>query len=145
MQLRKIGMQLAYHTHDTEMRQSAREFHHMLWNTDPINVNLCLDAQWIHAGSGGSNLALFDIMKMYMNRIIEVHIRQSENGIWLETFGDGEIDYPRIVEKLLSAEMKPNLVMEQAVETDTPNTLSALEAMSINLKNTVEVFKPLML
>ncbi|MFY0689323.1 MAG: sugar phosphate isomerase/epimerase [Cyclobacteriaceae bacterium] len=144
LELRKIGMQLAYHTHDTEMRQSAREFHHMLWNTDSENVKLCLDSQWIHLGSGLSNVALFDIVKMYMDRIVELHIRQSKDGIWTETFHEGEIDYPRLVETLLSAGKRPNLVMEQAVQEGTPNTISAVEAMRQNLENTLQIFKPLL-
>ncbi|MBX2814896.1 MAG: TIM barrel protein, partial [Saprospiraceae bacterium] len=60
-ELRKLDMQLAYHNHDSEMRNSAREFHHMMLATDPHNVKLCLDAHWIYRGAGNSSVALFDI------------------------------------------------------------------------------------
>ena len=47
-ELNAMGMKLAYHNHDIEMRESAREFHHMLTGTDPANVHLCLDPHWIY-------------------------------------------------------------------------------------------------
>ena len=95
-ELRKRGITLAYHTHAPEHRQAAREFHHMLLATDPKNVSLCLDAHWVYRGSGNSQIALFDVVKLYGKRIVEVHIRQSKNKIWQETFGEGDIDYQRL-------------------------------------------------
>ena len=92
-ELKSIGIKLAYHNHDMEMRESAREFHHMLTGTDPDNVHLCLDAHWIYRGSGNSQVALFDIVELYADRIVELHLRQSHNGIWSEVFEDGDIDY----------------------------------------------------
>ncbi len=86
--LKKKGMTLAYHTHDVELRAAAREFHHMMLATDPKNVSLCLDVHWVYRGSGDSHVALFDIVKLYGKRIAELHIRQSRNGIWQETFGE---------------------------------------------------------
>ena len=85
-------MVLAYHNHDAEMREGAREFHHMLTGTDPANVKLCLDAHWIYRGSGNSQVALFDIVEIYVDRIVELHLRQSHDGIWSEVFGEGDIN-----------------------------------------------------
>ena len=74
--LQAMSMTLAYHNHDMEMRCSAREFHHMMLGTDPELVTLCLDAHWIYRGSEDSSVALFDIVKLYVKRISEFHIRQ---------------------------------------------------------------------
>ena len=139
--LKKLGMKLAYHNHDMEMRQSAREFHHMMLNTDPENVHLCLDAHWIYRGAGNSQAALFDIVKLYANRIVEVHIRQSNNGIWSEVFGSGDVDYSRLARELLNHNLKPHLVLEQGAEKGTPETMGAVEAIRKSLQNATDVFK----
>jgi len=94
--LKKMGLILAYHNHDIELRNAAREFHHMMVGTDPANVTLCLDAHWVYRGSGNSQVALFDVLKLYGPRITELHLRQSQNGVWTEAFGPGDIDYPRL-------------------------------------------------
>ncbi len=92
-ELKKIGLTLAYHNHDMELREAAREFHHMMLGTDPANVTLCLDSHWVYRGSGNSQIALFDIVKLYGSRVSELHLRQSKDGVWTEALGDGDIDY----------------------------------------------------
>ena len=138
--LRDIGIALAYHTHDAEMRNSAREFHHMLLGTNPENVKLCLDAHWIYRGSGDSQVALFDIVDMYIDRVIELHLRQSKNGIWTEEFTTGDIEYPRLANKLKSKNIKPHIVLEQAVEEGSPNTMDGIKAHKMGLKYADQVF-----
>lgn len=138
--LRETGLTLAYHNHDSEMRRSAREFHHMMLGTDPENVSLCLDAHWIYRGSGNSQVALFDIVELYADRIVELHLRQSKDGIWTEAFGPGDIDYPRLAERLLALEKRPHLVLEQAVEKGTPHTMDAVKAHRESLAYAQEVF-----
>ena len=142
-QLREIGLVLAYHNHDIEMRESAREFHHMLTGTDPENVKLCLDAHWIYRGSGNSQIALFDIVELYADRIVELHIRQSHDGVWSEVFEEGDIDYAKLVKVLKREGLKPHLVLEQAVEKGTPHTMKTVEAMSKSLTNVKKVFQDL--
>ncbi|UFH56463.1 sugar phosphate isomerase/epimerase [Spirosoma sp. KNUC1025] len=138
--LRQRGITLAYHTHAPEHRQAAREFHHMLLATDPKNVSLCLDAHWVYRGSGNSQVALFDVVKLYGKRIVEVHIRQSRNGIWQETFGDGDIDYRRLATDLKSLNVRPLLVLEQCLEKGSPNTIGPVEAHKQDLQYTRDVF-----
>ena len=140
MLLRKRGMKLAYHSHDIEFRVAAREFHHMLLATDPQNVSLCLDVHWVYRGSGNSQVALFDIVKLYGKRIVELHIRQSKNGIWQETFGEGDIDYVRLANELKKQKISPQLVLEQCLEKDSPNTINAVEAHKKDLTYLREVF-----
>ena len=142
-ELRQLGMKLAYHNHDMEMRESAREFHHMLLGTDPENVHLCLDAHWIYRGAGNSQVALFDITNLYAERIVELHLRQSHNGIWSEVFEAGDIDYERLAEMLLGKNIHPHVVLEQAVEEGTPHTMDTVEANRKSLAHVHEVFNKL--
>lgn len=123
-----LGLILAYHNHDIELRHAAREFHHMLAGTDPRWVSLCLDAHWVYRGSGNSSVALFDVVKLYSARVKEMHLRQSQNGVWSETLGPGDIDYEALAEALRRAGARPHLVLEVAVEKGTPKTLSPVEA-----------------
>jgi len=138
--LKQMGLTLAYHNHDLELRNAAREFHHMLVGTDPANVTLCLDAHWIYRGAGNSQVALFDVLKLYGPRITELHLRQSQNNIWTEAFGPGDIDYPRLAEDLLKMGVKPLLVLEQAVEAGSPNTMNAVDAFKKSTQYTRQFF-----
>lgn len=139
-ELRKRNMVLAYHTHAPEHRQAAREFHHMLLASDPKNVSLCLDAHWVYRGSGNSQVALFDVVKLYGKRIVEVHIRQSKEGVWQETFSDGDIDYRRLATELKAQEIRPLLVLEQCLEKESPNTVGPAEAHKQDLAYAKDVF-----
>ena len=136
------GMHLAYHFHDPEFREGAREVHHMLAATDPRYVKLCLDSHWAFRGAGDSNVALFDIIRLYGDRIVELHIRQSKGGIWTEAFGDGDIDHDRLTKELVKLGVSPVVTMEQAVETKTPHTMNALEAHKITHAKARKVFAP---
>ena len=139
--LKKRGMTLAYHTHDVELRAAAREFHHMLLATNPENVSLCLDVHWVYRGSGNSQVALFDIVKLYGKRIVELHLRQSRKGVWQEAFSDGDIDYRRLVTVLQNMNVKPHLVLEQCLEKTSPKTMNAVEAHQKDLAYSKEIFK----
>ncbi|MEW6238879.1 MAG: TIM barrel protein [Candidatus Omnitrophota bacterium] len=125
--LAQMGMTLAYHNHDMELRNAAREFHHMMAGTNPKHVTLCLDAHWIYRGSGNSQVALFDVVELYGARISELHLRQSINNIWSETFAEGDIDYARLAKALRQIGVKPHLVLEQAAEKGTPQTMNPVE------------------
>lgn len=126
--LADMGLALAYHNHDIELRQAAREFHHMMLGTHPDRVGLCLDAHWVFRGAGDSAVALFDVVKLYGKRVRELHLRQSQQGVWSETFGPGDIDYEALARELHRQGVTPHLVLEIAVEKDTPKTLSPVEA-----------------
>jgi inosose dehydratase len=128
-ELRKLGVTLAYHNHDAELRQGGREFHHMLTATDPEHVKLCLDAHWVFRGCGDSEVAVFDALMHYHPRIVELHLRQSVAGVWTEDFRmTGDIDYVRLFEFLEAREVVPHLVLEQAVEEKSPHQLLVVEA-----------------
>ena len=139
-ELKAMGLMLAYHNHDIELRNAAREFHHMMAGTDPAFVTLCLDAHWIYRGAGNSSVALFDVLKLYGPRITELHLRQSKNNIWTETFGEGDIDYPALAKYLLDIGVRPHLVLEQAVEAGSPKTMTPVEAFTKSSQYARQVF-----
>lgn len=140
-ELRKRGLTLAYHTHDVELRAGAREFHHVLQNTTPENVSFCFDTHWVYRGSMDSQLAVFDVLKMYGSRIVELHLRQSVNGVWSETFGTGDIDYQRFANELKAMKLRPHLVIEQCIEAKTPNTMDGVAAHIKDLAMVKQIFK----
>ena len=136
-----MGLTLAYHNHAIELREAAREFHHMMVGTDPAYVTLCLDAHWVYRGAGNSQVALFDVVKLYGSRITELHLRQSKDGIWTETLCDGDIDYPLLAKRLLKIGIRPHIVLEQAVEKGTRKTMTPVEAFRKSSKYTRGLFR----
>jgi inosose dehydratase len=134
--LRKVGLTLAYHNHDSELRQGAREFHHMLTATAADNVKFCLDAHWVYRGCGNSSVALFDAVEHYGDRIVELHLRQSSGGVWTESFtAAGDIDYPRLFGIMKSQSLAPHLVLEQAIEAGSQVSRNAVEAHRASFHN----------
>ena len=142
-ELYNMGVTLAYHTHDSEFRAGAREFHHMMISTNPRHVTFCLDVHWVYRGALNSNVALYDVIEMYGDRISELHIRQSRDHIWSETFGEGDIDYAGVIEVLNRKNLKPMLVFEQAAEEGTPHTMSPLEVHKQSQVEVRKIFAPL--
>jgi len=139
-ELHKRGLTLAYHTHDPEFRAGAREFYHMMLNTDPKNVAFCLDSHWVYRGAGNSQAALFDVIKLFGKRIVELHVRQSKDGIWQETLSDGDIDYRRLARELKAQNVRPHIVLEQCIEAKSPNTMGGIEAHKLDLVYARDVF-----
>jgi inosose dehydratase len=139
-QLKAIGITLAYHNHDMELLHAARELHHMMLGTNPEYVTFCFDSHWIYRGSGNSNLAMFDILQLYGTRISELHLRQSRDHVWSETFGEGDIDYVRFANEIKKLGIKPHLVLEQAVEKGTPHTMTPIEAHRISSAYVTKLF-----
>ena len=140
-ELNRLGLRLAYHNHGSEMRSSAREFHHMLAGTNPKHVALCLDAHWIYRGSGNSQVCLFDIVTLYADRIVELHLRQSHQGVWMESLGAGDIDYERLARILAERKIHPHVVLEQAVENGSPKTVTAIDAHRTGLLAARDLFE----
>lgn len=139
-ELAALGLTLAYHNHDVELEHAAREFHHMMLGTEPGCLSLCLDAHWVYRGAGHSQVALFDVIKLYGARVAELHLRQSKDNVWSEAFGDGDIDYPALWKTLTAMGAKPLLVLEQGPEQKTPQTIEVAEAHRRSLRYAKEVF-----
>jgi inosose dehydratase len=58
--------------------------------------------------------------------VAERHLRQSRDGVWTEYFTDGDIDHRKVAAGLQAQGVKPLVVLEQAVEKGTPNTMDAV-------------------
>jgi len=140
-ELRAIGVTLAYHNHDAELRLGAREFHHMLTATAAANVKFCLDAHWVFRGCGDSQVALFDAVEHYGDRIVELHLRQSRGGVWTEVFSaEGDVDYARLSAWLQRHDIRPRLTLEQAVESGSAKTVDSVTAHRQGLAAVRDVF-----
>ena len=100
----------------------------MMLATEPGCLSLCLDAHWVYRGAGHSQVALFDVVKLYGQRVAELHLRQSKGNVWSETFGDGDIDYRALWKALAGSGVEPLLVLEQGPEQGTPQTIEIAEA-----------------
>lgn len=123
-----LGVRFAYHWHDPEFRCGAREVWNVLLNTDPKVVGVCFDTHWSYRGTGNSQEGLFDLLQFTLPRIVSFHIRQSQDGVWSETFGDGDIDYRRWAASLAKAGWEGPVHMEQARENGTPKTIDFMES-----------------
>ena len=137
---KELGVRLLYHPEEPEMRHAAREFHHMLARTDPDLIGLCLDPDTIWRGAGRSNLAVLDMIALYGSRVEAIHLRQSIGGIWSETLGPGDQDYPAIAAALQAAGRLPLLVIETACEDDTPLALDPMIAQQQSLAYVLATF-----
>jgi inosose dehydratase len=126
--LAEIGTTLAYHFHAPAWQSDGREFHQLMNETDPQLVKLCLDTHWVYRGSGNSAPRVHEVIERYGRRVAELHLRQSTDGVWTECMSDGDIDYRRVADELQSQGVHPLLVLEQAVEKGTPNTMDAIES-----------------
>ena len=126
--LAEHGIKLAYHFHAPAWRSDGREFYHLMNETDPKFMHLCLDTHWVYRGAGNNVDKVYEVVETYGTRVAELHLRQSKDGIWTETFTDGDIDHAKVAAGLKAQGMKPLIVLEQAVEKGTPNTMDALES-----------------
>jgi inosose dehydratase len=126
--LAELGVTLAYHFHAPAWQNDGREFHHVMTETDPKLVQLCLDTHWVYRGSGNRVDRVYDVVQRYGSRVAELHLRQSQDGVWTEAFTTGDIDYPRVARGLKEHGVQPLLVLEQAVEKGTPHTMDAVES-----------------
>ena len=126
-ELKKIGLKLAVHQHDQPMQEGAREWYYDLRNTEPDKVSICLDVHWILRGGQDP----YQLVKDAGKRIADLHLRNSVEGHWTESLGEGEIDYQRVADILKSFDYQGYLTVELAREKGTVVTKSLLE----NLKD----------
>ena len=138
--LRAMGVVLSFHYHTTELEFGAREFHHLLCNTDPANFTLCAEQHWSYRGCGNSQVALFDHLKLYSSRVTTAHLRQSVGNVWSEWYGDGDIDSRRLAAELKKLPKLPHIVLEQAAEGGTPKTMTSAEVFQKSVAYIREIF-----
>ncbi len=117
------GIQTALHNHDMEMLDGAREWHHLMRNTDPKNVGACLDVDWIYRG--GQKPA--EIIGELPGRIALVHLRNSAHGAWTQELEEGEYDWPAVARNLKAARFDGYLVLELIHEPNETKVTRSVE------------------
>lgn len=134
--LRLQGFHLHLHHHDPEMAENAREWRHLLHNTDPKLAGFCLDLDWVRQGSQ-EPLA---ILKEAGTRLVSLHLRNSRQGIWTEDFGEGDIDYRAVADHLRQIGFQGLLIVELAYRKETTISRSLEENLRVSRSYAEKVF-----
>lgn len=135
-ELSRRGVQLWVHNHDAEMVENAREWRSNLTGTDPKYVWMCIDLDWVH--QGGQDL--LGLLREAGKRVAALHLRNSKNRLWLESFSDGDIDYRKIAAYLKPANLSPLLVVELAYRKETTVTQPLVEDLRISRLYAEKIF-----
>src|SRR5436190_15954732 len=113
--LADAGFQLRLHNHGQELEEQAREWRHILANTDPKLLMFCLDVEFVfRAGISPGTL-----IREAGPRTAELHLRNRSNNSPLQSFDDGDIDYAAVARTLKQQKLKPLIVVELAYHDDT--------------------------
>jgi inosose dehydratase len=131
-----LGMKLALHHHTPELLEHAREWRHLMQHTDPKRVYCCVDVHWAYRG--GQEVMSF--LSETGDRLVELHLRNSRQGIWMEDFGPGDIDYQKVADYLREIGFNGYLVVELAYERGTQITRSLDEDLRLSRLYTEKVF-----
>jgi inosose dehydratase len=126
--LMENGFQLRVHHHTAELAEDAREWRHILRNTDPQYVTLCLDLE--HAFHGGVDPNA--LIKEAGSRVTEIHLRNKKKETPLEALEDGDIDHYAIAATLKELKLEPLVVIELAYHSDTVITRSLKEDLRLS-------------
>jgi len=122
------GLELRVHHHTAELVENSREWRHILHNTDPKYVTLCLDLE--HAFHGGVDPNA--ILREAGSRTTEVHLRNKKKETPLEALEDGDIDHREIAATLRKLRLKPLIVIELAYHPDTVVTRSLKDDLRLS-------------
>jgi inosose dehydratase len=115
--------------------EDGRELRSNLDRTDPARVGFCADTHWIYRG--GDVMAYLD---RYGSRVRSLHLRNSRGGVWSETLGDGDLDYRAIAAKLAALRFDGPLIVELALEKDTPQARPLVESARMSREYVRAVF-----
>ena len=114
-ELAKRGFQFWTHAHAPQMADHAREWRYNLHHTDPRYVWVCLDIDWVYQGGQDP----MELLREAGRRVASLHLRNSHNKLWLESFTTGDIDYSQIASYLKEINLTPLLVVELAYRKQT--------------------------
>jgi inosose dehydratase len=120
----------------TELRDNAREWWYQLQHTNPKLAGCCVDVHWAYRG--GQQVMPF--LRRVGARIESLHLRNSQQGVWMEDFGPGDVDYSQVAEYLHQINYKGFLVVELAYEKDTVITRSLEDDLRRSRIYTEKVF-----
>jgi inosose dehydratase len=127
-ELHQLSMKLALHHHTPELVDKAREWRHLLAHTNPQHVFCCVDVHW--AVRGGQEMMPF--IRATGNRLLDMHLRNSKQGVWMEDFGPGDLDYRQVADYLREIKYDGYLVVELAYEKGTQVTRSLTENLRVS-------------
>lgn len=113
--LEERGMKLILHHHSPEMKDGAREWFHLLHNTQ---VGICLDVDWVHQGGQDPRR----LLEVAGKRVASLHIRNARKGIWTQSLDEGDYDYSPILARLRHTRFDGYLVVELAWNPKTQKT-----------------------
>ena len=134
--LHQQGIKLALHHHTPELADHAREWRHLLQHTDPRIIYCCVDVHWAYRGGQ-------DVMGFIRDtgpRLVELHLRNSRQGVWTEDFGPGDVDYQPVADYLRGIGFNGYLVVELAYEKNTQITRSLDEDLRLSRLYTDKIF-----
>jgi len=134
--LKEIGMSFYIHNHTPEIINNARELRADCEYTDPQLVGLCLDTHWSYR----AGIDPLSLMKEYPNRIKSLHIRNSKDGVWMESFGEGDIDHVAMKQVLQDIGYNGWLIVELAYEQATKLTRSLPENSKLGREYVKKIF-----
>jgi len=135
-ELQRRGMKLLLHHHTPELRDNAREWWYEMEHTNHKTVGACVDVHWAYRG--GQEVMPF--LRRVGARVEDLHLRNSQHGVWMEDFGPGDIDYSQVAEYLHQINYQGLLVVELAYEKDTAITRSLGEDLRRSRIFTEKVF-----
>jgi inosose dehydratase len=136
--LHPLGMRLLLHHHTPELRENAREWWYELQHTEPELAGCCVDVHWAYRG--GQEVMPF--LRKVGTRLGELHLRNSQHGVWTEDFGPGEVDYAPVAAYLRDIQFQGYLIVELAYEKSTTITRSLEEDLRLSRIYTEKVFGP---
>lgn len=135
-ELAKRGFQFWTHAHAPQMADNAREWRYNLRHTDPQYVWVCLDIDWVYQGGQDP----MELLREAGHRVASLHLRNSHNKLWLESFTTGDIDYSQIASYIRKINLKPLLVVELAYRTQTVITRPLEEDLRLSRIYAEQVF-----
>lgn len=135
-ELAKRGFQFWTHAHAPQMADNAREWRFNLHHTDPKYVWVCLDIDWVYQGGQDP----MQLLREAGHRVASLHLRNSHNKLWLESFTGGDIDYHQVARYLQEINLKPLLVVELAYREQTVITRPLEEDLRLSRIYTEQVF-----
>jgi inosose dehydratase len=122
---KKLGLKLAYHNHDKEFQNGAREMQRLLQATDPDLVSFLIDAG--HAFQGGADVPAF--IEQNYGRITGLHLRDFHDGKQVP-LGSGDFPLAQVAAVLKKTNWQGWVLAEEEREDGSkPGELAVSPAM----------------
>jgi inosose dehydratase len=127
-ELRHRELRLFLHQHAPQMAEDAREWRHDLKHTDPQLLWFCLDVDWVKRG-GQDPMTL---LEECAPRLGDLHLRSAQQGVWMESLDNGDIDYSQVAAYLKKIKYDGWMNVELAYEKATKITRTLEEDMRLS-------------